>query len=70
MKLLIITGVLLAALGAFIVVKGVSVLSTGTVSFGPIHSTVHEAHAVPSVIGWVGIVGGVLVVVAGLRRKR
>jgi hypothetical protein len=70
MRLMIITGVLLAGLGAFIVFQGVHVQSTGTVSFGPIHSTVHEQHTVPAVIGWVAIVGGALLVVAGIRRKR
>lgn len=70
MRLMLITGILLAALGAFIVFKGVNVQSQGTVSFGPIHSTVHEQHAVPALIGWVVIVGGALLAVAGLRRKR
>ena len=70
MNLVIITGILLAALGAFTVVKGVSVQSKGTGSFGPIYSTVHEQHAVPAVMGWVAMVGGVLVIVAGLPRTR
>jgi hypothetical protein len=70
MRLLITTGVLLAALGAFIVVKGLSVRSEGTVSVGPIHGTVETRHAVPPLFGWVAIVGGVLLVIAGSRKKR
>jgi hypothetical protein len=70
MRLRIVAGILLAALGAFIVVKGLSVHSQGTVNVGPIHSTVHEQHAVPALFGWVAIVGGVLLVLAGIRGKR
>jgi len=70
MRLLIITGILLAALGAFMVVKGVTLHSQGIVHVGPIHGTVDEQHRVPALLGWVAIVGGVLLVVAGSRRKR
>jgi ABC-type xylose transport system permease subunit len=65
-----ITGILLAALGVFIVFKGVTFKSQGSVSVGPIHGTVQERHMVPALFGWVAIVGGVLLVVAGSRRKR
>jgi hypothetical protein len=65
MRLLIITGVLLAAFGVFIVLKGLQLHSTGLVSVGPFHSTVHEQHTVPAMFGWVGIVVGVLLTVAG-----
>jgi hypothetical protein len=51
-------------------VKGVTLYSKGTVHFGPIHSTVQEEHTFPALLGWVAIVGGVLLVVAGIRRKR
>lgn len=70
MRLLIIAGVVLAALGAFMVFKGLNFHSQGTVNVGPIHGTVHEQHKVPAVFGWVAIVGGVLLVIAGSRRKR
>jgi ABC-type xylose transport system permease subunit len=70
MRLLTITGILLAALGAFIVFKGLSLKSEGTVTVGPIHGTVQERHTVPALLGWVAIVGGVLLVVAGSRKKR
>jgi hypothetical protein len=70
MRLLIITGICVAALGAFIVVKGVTLKSQGTLTVGPIHGTVQERHTVPAVLGWVAIVGGVLLVVAGSRKKR
>jgi len=71
MRRLIITGIVVAAFGAFIVVfAGLSIRPQGTASFGPIRSTVHEPHTGPALIGWVAIVGGVLLVVAGSRRKR
>jgi hypothetical protein len=50
-RLIIGTGVVVAALGAFIVCKGLTIQSQGTVSFGPIHRTVHEQHTVPVVLG-------------------
>ena len=70
MRLLTVAGILLAALGACIVVKGLSFHSEGTVHFGPISGTVHEQHTVPAWFGWVALVGGVLLVVAGSRRQR
>ena len=70
MRLRIITGILLAGLGVFMLVKGVTLYSQRTVHFGPIHSTVQESHTVPALLGWVAIVGGVLLVVAGIRKKR
>jgi hypothetical protein len=70
LRLLVITGILLAALGAFIVLKGVRLHSVGIFSVGPIHSTVQEQHTVPPLFGWVAIVGGMLLVIAGIRRKR
>ena len=61
---------LLAALGAFIVLKGLTLKSQGSVSIGPIHGTVQERHTVPALFGWVAIVGGVLLAVAGSRTSR
>jgi hypothetical protein len=66
MNLLVFAGVLLVALGIFIVLKGAVLHSTGLVSVGPFHSTVHEEHTVPSLFGWVAIVAGALLAVAGL----
>jgi uncharacterized membrane protein YjfL (UPF0719 family) len=56
---------LLAALGAFIVFKGVVLHSVGIVNVGPFHSTVQEQHTVPPMFGWVAIAVGVLLAVAG-----
>jgi hypothetical protein len=70
MRLLIIVGILVAGLGAFMLLKPLKVQSQGTVNIGPIQSTVHEQHTVPALFGWVAVVGGVLLVVAGSRKKR
>ena len=70
MRLLLVTGILLAALGAFILFKGVTLKSEGSVSVGPIRGTVQERHTVPALFGWVAIVGGVLLVVAGSAKSR
>ena len=70
MRLLIITGILLAGLGAFIAFKGLSFHSHGSVSVGPFHGSVEEQHWVPAWLGGVAIVGGVLLVIAGSRKKR
>ena len=70
LKPLIIAGVLLAALGMFIVFKGLSFRSTGTYNVGPFHGGVQARSWIPPWVGWVAMVGGVLLVVAGARRKR
>lgn len=65
MGLAITTGILLAAFGVFIVFRGLQLHSTGLVSVGPFHSTVQEQHTVPPLFGWVAIVVGGLIAVAG-----
>ena len=40
MKPLVVTGILLAALGMFILLKGISFHSTGTYKVGPFHGGV------------------------------
>ena len=70
LRLLMITGILLAALGVYVLVQGVTLKSEGSVSVGPIHGTVQERHKLPALFGWVAIVGGVLLVVAGSRKSR
>jgi uncharacterized membrane protein len=68
-KPLVVAGILLAGLGLFIVLKGLTVHSTGTYNVGPFHGAVQERHAVPAWFGGVAIVGGVLLIFAGSRRK-
>ena len=73
MRVLLVTGVLIVAVGAFILLADPRVHSEGEVHVGPFHSTVHEQHTVPPLFGWIAVVGGVLLAVAGglgERRKR
>jgi len=70
MGLLIVAGGLIVALGAFVVFGGSSVASEGIVKVGPFKSKVHAQSTVPPVFGWVAIVAGVLVVLAGVVKKR
>lgn len=70
LRLLIITGSLLVALGAYMLIAGVNVHTEGLVSVGPFHSTVQEKHTVPALFGWMAIIGGVLLILAGSRGKR
>jgi hypothetical protein len=65
MRLLLVAGVLLAAIGIFVVLKGVQLHSTGLVNVGPFHSTVHEEHTLPPLFGWIAIVIGVVLAAAG-----
>ena len=69
MKPMVVTGILLAALGSFIVFKGISFHSTGTYRMGPFHGGVQAESWIPAWVGGVAIVGGLLLVVASSRRK-
>lgn len=69
MNPLIIAGVLLGGLGVFVVFKVFSFHSTGTYNVGPFHGDVQARSWVPPWVGAIAIVGGVLLVIAGARRK-
>ena len=71
MKPQLIVGILLAVLGAFIVFRGLSYGSQRSViRVGDVQASVEGQRAVPVWVGGVAIVGGVLLVGAGLRRSR
>jgi hypothetical protein len=69
MRLPIIAGIVLIAMGAFIVFQGLSLHSQGSFNVGPIHGTVQERHTIPVLFGWLAIVGGGLLTVAVARRR-
>jgi hypothetical protein len=69
-RLLTVTGIVIVALGIFVVLQGPRVASEGVVHVGPFHSTVHARSTVPPIFGWVAIVAGVLVGFAGVVKKR
>lgn len=71
MKPLTIVGIALAALGAFILLKGLSYGSQRSVMrVGDLQVSAEAQRAVPTWVGWVAIVGGVALIGAGVRRRR
>ena len=68
MRLLTVTGVLIVALGLFVVLQGPRVRSEGIVKVGPFHSKVQARSTVPPIFGWVAI-AGVLLGLAGTLKK-
>jgi len=71
MKPQMIAGIVLAGLGAFIVLRGLNYSSQRSVMrVGEFQASVEERRAVPTWVGGVALVGGLLLVGAGLRRRR
>jgi len=71
MKPQVVVGILLALLGAFIVFRGLNYDSQRSViRIGDVQASVQAGRTVPTWVGAVAIVGGVLLVGAGMRRRR
>jgi len=71
MKPMAIAGIVLAVVGAFIVFRGLSYGSHRSVMrVGDLQVSAEEQRAIPAWVGGVAIVGGVLLVAAGVRRRR
>jgi hypothetical protein len=71
MKPQVVVGILLAVLGAFIVFRGLNYDSQRSViRIGDVQASVQAGRTVPTWVGAVAIVGGVLLVGAGMRRRR
>jgi uncharacterized membrane protein len=71
MKPQVILGIVLVALGAFIVLRGLSYGSgRSVVRVGDFQASVEEQRAIPTWVGGFAIVGGLLLVGASLRRRR
>lgn len=70
MKPQVIAGIVLMVLGAFIVFRGLSYGSQHSViQVGDMKASVDAQRPVPTWIGGVALVGGALLVGAGLRRR-
>lgn len=70
MKPQLMVGILLAVLGAFIVFRGLSYGSQRSViQVGDMKASVDARNTVPTWVGGVAIVGGVLLIGASLRRR-
>jgi hypothetical protein len=71
MKWQTIAGIVLVALGAFIVLRGLSYRSGHTMMrVGDFQASIDEQRAIPTWIGGVAIVGGLLLVGASVGRRR
>ncbi len=71
MKPQAIAGIVLAVLGAFIVFRGLSYGSQRNVMrVGDLQVSAEEQRVIPTWVGGVAIVGGVLLVAASVRRRR
>jgi len=70
MKLLTLVGIVLIALGGFILVRGLSYSSDRSVlKVGEFQATLEEKRAVPAWAGALAIIGGIVLVIAGSRRQ-
>ncbi|HYL31373.1 MAG TPA: hypothetical protein VEU27_15765 [Gemmatimonadales bacterium] len=70
MRPLTIAGILLIAFGAFVLVRGASFTSRRDVlKVGDVKVTADEQRSIPPWAGWVAIVAGGALAVAGVRRR-
>ena len=70
MRPLSLIGIVLLALGAFIIFRGASYKSRDEVlKVGDLKASVEEKHAVPTWVGGAAIVDGVVLLAAGMRRR-
>jgi hypothetical protein len=71
MKPLTIVGIVLIALGAFVLIQGISYPShRSTLKVGDLEASVQEQRAVPRWLGVVAVAGGALMIGAGLRGRK
>jgi hypothetical protein len=71
MKPLVIAGVVLAGLGAFVLLKGLTYASQSNVlKVGDLQVTAEEHRLVPPWVGGVALVGGLVLIGAGVGKRR
>jgi hypothetical protein len=70
MRPLTLVGILLLALGAFVLFRGMSYKSKDEVlRVGDLKASVEEKHAVPTWVGGAAIIAGVVLIGAGMKRR-
>ena len=71
MKPQVILGIVLVGLGAFVVLRGLSYGSgRSVVRVGDFQASVEEQRAIPTWVGGIAVVGGLLLMGAGLVKRR
>jgi hypothetical protein len=70
MRPLALVGILLLALGAFVLFRGVSYKSKDEVlKVGDLKASVEQRHAIPTWAGGVAIVAGIVLLASGMKRR-
>jgi uncharacterized membrane protein len=70
MRPLTLVGILLLALGAFILFRGMTYKSKDEVlRVGDVKASVEEKHAVPTWAGGLAIVAGVVLIAGGMKKR-
>jgi hypothetical protein len=70
MRPISIVGLLLLVLGAFVLVRGVSYKSKDEVlKVGDVKASVEQKHAIPTWVGGVAIIAGVVLLAGGMKRR-
>ena len=71
MKPTVVAGIVIAGLGAFVLVKGLSYGSQSNVlKVGDLQVTAEEQRMVPAWVGGVAVVGGLVLIGAGVGKRR
>ena len=68
---MVIAGIVIAGLGAYVLVKGLSYGSqSNVVKVGDLQVSAEERHMVPTWVGGVALVGGLLLIGTGVGSRR
>jgi hypothetical protein len=71
MKPMVIAGIVIAGLGAYVLVKGLSYGSQSNVlKVGELQVSAEERRMVPAWVGGVAVVGGLVLIGAGVGKRR
>jgi hypothetical protein len=71
MKLLILAGLVVAALGVFVLTRGISYpMHRSAMRVGDFEASVQEQRPIPRWVGVVAVAGGALMIGAGLRGRK
>lgn len=70
MRVSLIAGIVLAALGAFVVFEGVSYTKQESVfKFGGLEAKMQQKHRIPEWLGGVALGAGLMLVITGLKKR-
>lgn len=70
MKPLVLVGIILAAVGGFLLVRGLTYTKDRSVlKVGGLEASIEERQSVPTWVGVVGIVGGLVLIAVGAGKR-